>query len=368
MLHLDAHASMHGLRIGKDLADIVDRAAGHADRLQRGDPVGAVAGHGQPLDLRLQLQPVAHPVGVAGKARVAGKLRFACHLAEAGELRIVADGKDEGPVACRIGVVGHDGGMGIAPARRHIAVGEAGDALVDQPGDLGVEQGDVEMLALAGGAAVMQRGEDGVGGIHAAHHVGDADAGLGRLAAFRIRPAGERHQPAHPLDEKVVAGPVRIGAVLAEAGDRAIDEAGIFRRQRLVAEPAASKVADLEILHQHIGAARQPAHQGNALLARQVDGERTLVAVGGEVIGAFAGLVAVRIAQEGRSPAAGVVAAAGPLDLDHVGPEIAEELGGGGTGEDARQVEHLHPGERSPAARTRCGRSGSGIGGRHFTS
>src|SRR5687767_15760546 len=40
---------------------------------------------------------------------------------------------------------------------------------------------------------------------------------------------------------------------LAEAGDRAVDEPGIERREGRVIEPVSGQPADLEILDQHVG-------------------------------------------------------------------------------------------------------------------
>src|SRR5262249_30931017 len=63
-------------------------------------------------------------------------------------------------------------------------------------------------------------------------------------------------------------------------------------------------------------------------------------AVAGEIIGA-------EVTEERRAPGAGVVTCAGALDLDHVGPEVAEDLPAQRAGEDARGVEDAHVGERS---------------------
>ena len=51
--------------------------------------------------------------------------------------------------------------------------------------------------------------------------------------------AGDRHQPAHALGDLVEAGPLGVGPVLAEAGDRAVDQARIDRRQALVVDAEA---------------------------------------------------------------------------------------------------------------------------------
>ena len=41
--------------------------------------------------------------------------------------------------------------------------------------------------------------------------------------------AGDAHQPAHALRDQVEAAAIGVGAGAAEAGDRAVDQAGIGR-------------------------------------------------------------------------------------------------------------------------------------------
>src|SRR4029453_13761913 len=90
---------------------------------------------------------------------------------------------------------------------------------------------------------------------------------------------------------------------------------------------------------------------------------RALVAVGGEVVGALA-CIPVLALEVGRAPFARVVAGAGTLHLDHVSAEVAQQLGAGGTGEDAREVEHAQAGERAgPARGGRWGHEGPVGGG-----
>src|SRR3546814_13617258 len=55
------------------------------------------------------------------------------------------------------------------------------------------------------------------------------------LAEFVLL-AGHAHQPAHALDQEVVAGARGIGPGLAEAGDRAVDQPRIDLRQAVVIE------------------------------------------------------------------------------------------------------------------------------------
>ena len=220
-------------------------------------------------------------------------------------------------------------------AGRH-ARGQVIEALVGEPGHLGVEQRQVDELALAGSLAVMQGGQDGAAGVHAGHEIGDCDADLHGLAAGL---AGHAHDPAHALDQKVVARPLGEGAGLAEPGDRTIDQAGVLAGQVVVGEPVLLQAAGLEVLDQHVAMADQPPGQGGALRLGDIQAERALVAVRREEIGAFAGLLAVWAGQERRAPAAGIVAGAGPLDLDHVGAQVAQQLGAAGSRQDAGEIE-----------------------------
>ena len=75
--------------------------------------------------------------------------------------------------------------------------------------------------------------------------------------------------------------------------------------------------------------------------ARQVDSKRGLVAVDGIEIGRAAGVVV------GRAPGTGVIAAAGALDLDHLGPEVGEQHRRERAGEHAREIEDAQARQRA---------------------
>ena len=201
---------------------------------------------------------------------------------------------------------------------------------------------------------MRQRGEDGHRGVHAGHQVGEGDAELLRPAAGQIVAlAGDAHQPAHGLDDEVVAGQRRQRPVLAETGDRAVDEARVDCPQRFVAQAVALERADLVVLDQDVAAGGQLAHQRLAVFGGDVDGHRLLAAVGGQVVGRLAGVVAAAVLEVGRAPAARVVAAAGAFDLDHLRAQVGQGLPGPGAGEHARQVEHAQVGEGAVGHRGR---------------
>ena len=100
------------------------------------------------------------------------------------------------------------------------------------------------------------------------------------------------------------------------------------------AESPALECAGAEVLHHHVRAGDPVAQPSPVCVAREVGRDAELVAVDGEIVGALATLV------ERRSPATRLVSLAGALDLEHVGPKIAQQHGAVGSSEDPAQVEH----------------------------
>src|SRR5713101_1604322 len=180
--------------------------------------------------------------------------------------------------------------------------------------------------------AMRERRADRDRGVHAGDDVGDGDAGALRPAARRaVRFAGDAHHAAHALDHEVVAGALAIRAGLAEARDRAVDEARVDFLQVVVGEAVA----------------REVAHEPLAFGPRDVDRDRFLAAVGRGVIGRVLGVAPVLVLHPGRTEGARVVARARTLDLDDFGAEIGEVLPRPGTGEHAREIEDADVRERS---------------------
>ena len=73
--------------------------------------------------------------------------------------------------------------MGIAHAARRDVGAQIVGPQIGQHRELGVEQGHVDHLTLAGGIAVAQRGQDSHGGIEAGEQVGHRNADLLRPTA-----------------------------------------------------------------------------------------------------------------------------------------------------------------------------------------
>ena len=202
-------------------------------------------------------------------------------------------------------------------ARRDLAEREVARRGKREQGYLAVEHREVDLAAAPGTGSSRQRGEDRDRDPQSGGEIRHWQPGLHRRAATL---AGEAHDAAHRLEHGVVAFLVRVRPVLSEAGARDVDKPRVDRGERRIVEAELREGADREILDQHVGLLRQPAHQQPALVRAQVDGDRLLGAVADEVVGA--------VARELRLEAARLVAAARLLDLDDARAELGEDHGG----------------------------------------
>ena len=156
-----------------------------------------------------------------------------------------------------------------------VVAGLLGDVLFHQPArgleiqheDLRLQQRGLHPLAFAGDVALQQRGEDAHGAEQAGGEVGDGNADPHRAFARR---AGDRHQPAHALRDLIEARPLVIGAVLAEAGDAAIDDARIDLAHALIVDAELCLDVGAEILDHDVGLFDEPLEHLEALRVLQV--------------------------------------------------------------------------------------------------
>ena len=235
--------------------------------------------------------------------------------------------------------------MRVAEPRRRRAAHEIVERLVGENTDLRIEQCHVEVLALAGALAVIERCLDTDGAIEPGEDIGEGHADLhGFRTGLAIGLARDRHDAAHALDHEVIAGALCVRPGLAEAGQRAVDEARVDGFETFIIEAVFLEAADLEVLQHDVGLGGELAYQLLTFWLGHVDFHRPLAAVGREEIGGVA-LAAVGIGDEGRAPAARVVTFARPFHLDHLRAEIGEDLRGPWPGEHAAQVEDAKTGK-----------------------
>jgi hypothetical protein len=150
--------------------------------------------------------------------------------------------------------------------------------------------------------------------------------------------AGESHHTAAGLEGEVEGGQVAVGAGAAEGGDAAGDEPRVAGGEGGVVAAEALGDAVAEVFEHDVALRGEVEEHRAPVGVREVEGHRAFVAVDGEEVHALA-------AAEVRAHRTNVVAHAGALDLDHLGPEVAQDHRAEGPGQHAGEVEHADAAE-----------------------
>ena len=228
--------------------------------------------------------------------------------------------------------------MGVAQLLQRLAVGEVFAGEVGQPGHLGIEQGDIDLLPFPAALPRQQRCQHRQRGVDPGGNIGNRGRKANRLAAFFT---GDEHRAAHSLGDHIVSRPLGIGSGIAESADIGHDQPFIQRLAGggIQAELFAARAAR-HVMHQHIGFAEQLFQDLPPLRPAQIQGQAALVAVGAQEVGAI-------LADERRPPPPGLIPLAGAFDLDHLCPQIAQQLGAVRPGQGRSMIQHQHPLQRS---------------------
>jgi len=168
--------------------------------------------------------------------------------------------------------------------------------------------------------------------------------------------AGDAHHPGHALDDLVVGREVSQRAVLAEAGDRAVDQPRVLPKQIGMPKAQAAHYPRAEILHDHVGAAHQATEDLLALLGLEVERDRALAGILGQERDTHVGLVQRRVSAELTRQ----IACAARLDLNDIGAHVRQLVAGKGAGQHVRQIEDAHAlkwldGHRGPFMKAEAG-------------
>src|SRR5690606_25407114 len=199
--------------------------------------------------------------------------------------------------------------------------------------------------AAPGALPLVQGGQHPGDAVARREDVGDRQADLAR----RARRPRHAHDARLALHDRVVAGAAALRPVVPEPGDRQDDEAGVQLVQPPDREAEPVEDARPEVLHEHVGVPDQPLQGVPAVAGLQVEGDRLLVPVDRQVVGADA-----LPPGERRAPAAGLVPA-GLLDLDHPRAEVGERHRGLRARHDAAEVDDHDAFERSGQGRPPSG-------------
>ena len=209
------------------------------------------------------------------------------------------------------------------------------DLVRDQPArrlevehhDLRFQQRGVDPLPLAGSLALVERDHDPLRHLQARCQVRDRRADAHRPLS---RLARHGHQAAHALRDLIDAGTRDIRPVLAEARDRAIDDARVHGLHGLIIDAEAMLHVRPVVLDHDVGGLDELEEDRPTLVRLQIQRDAALVALDvleiGPVAGAAGGLRGVRVLR--------------CLDLDHVRAPVAKLADRGRAGAHARQVEH----------------------------
>src|SRR6516165_2883662 len=133
-----------------------------------------------------------------------------------------------------------------------------------------------DQLALAGELALIKRTKDADRSMEASAGVADRRTRLDRTA---VGLASDRHRTPRRLRNHVKGEVILIGAVVAEALDRDIDDARVDFADDVIAKAEPFDDAGGEILGKDIGLFDQPAQNGAPLVGLQIGGDALLVGV-----------------------------------------------------------------------------------------
>ena len=333
------HPTALHLRLVQRLLHGADRASREMAQLLR--PVLLGVGRQHLFHEARQLGLVGDAVGHRVEARIGQPFGMAERLAGIGEQLLVRDGHVDLAVRRVERAVGRRGEVTVAGAPRLVATDQVVGAHVAQRDQRGVVEREIDVLALVGVAARVERGVDGGHRMDRRHRVDDGD-GVAQPLAVGL--AVDAHHARFGLQHGIVARPVRERPGLSVGRNREIDQLRVFRRDAGIVEAVLLQHAGPEVLDQHVGALEQLAHDRLALGLGEVQRHALLAPVEGhEEVALAGGAAGARTGALAR-----VVAAVGILDLDDLGAHVREHLGTHGTRDHAGEIDDANAVERRP--------------------
>ena len=216
-------------------------------------------------------------------------------------------------------------GVGLAVGGQHAAVahgangrlpGGATQVLAEYKLQQALKHRHLHALAAPGSHAGQKCSHDGVHHVQPGHAVGKGGRHVARFGAAALG-----HQPGNAggaLNQVVIGRPVGVRAALAVAIGAAVDDARVDGLHGLPRQPQARHAGRANVVGQHVGGGAQLEQRGTVVCLLEVQHHRALVAVGVDEDMAHARVL------HGTGMAHDV--AAGWLDLDDVGPIVAQDL------------------------------------------
>ena len=277
------------------------------------------------------------PTGAGGKPRFLGDVG-AAHQRQGPRRHRVGAGRHRhpGPVGGEVGVAGGVVERPVAVPGRFLAELVVVQDVRAEGRHHGLEDAEIDDLALAGGVSVSQGHQHGGRGGEAGDAVGQPER---RERGGTVRLARHVREPAHGLDQRAEGRARRVGAVLAEPGHPAEDESRVYLGQPIPAESPAFEGAGPEVLDDHVRGRHELLEDRRRLRIAEVEADAALVAAD------HLPPETLPLALAAVPPQA--VAASRMLDLDDLGAVVAEHLAGERAGEHRGAVQNAQIGERT---------------------
>src|SRR5690554_4952874 len=199
------------------------------------------------------------------KSRVVSEIGASDYLHEAFKDAVTITGDQHViAIAGTVGVRRRDAWQGTATGLTALAAGIVLRQQALHHGKNRFIQGDIDHLALAAAAPLLECQQSANHGIQRGERVADADADPYRRLP---RMTGQVTQTTHGLANHAEAGLVPVGAGLAIAGYAHHDQSRVDGAERVPTEPPTLQGAGTKVFHQDVRFCNQAAYQVLAFLA-----------------------------------------------------------------------------------------------------
>ena len=278
------HVQMLYLWIFEGFADVVDRATGHADRVQALNQLH----HGELFRHRLngcvQTRAIAHPCAAVSEVRILGQVRCVQCRAEIHPHLAGAGGNVDQPILGRIGAHRHLLRVKVALLFGNFLVHRVTRTLKVELAQHAFQQRRVHPLADAGVFAMQQRQQDALAEKHAGGGIRDRHAHAHGATPWL---AGNRHETTGALHDLVNTRPTRIWSALSEAGNARQDDRWVDCVELFVLDAEATLHIGAKVLHHDVGFRDEKTKQRDTVLVFQIDTQTTFIAMQILIVGSM---------------------------------------------------------------------------------
>src|SRR5688572_87205 len=256
VIDVDHHVARDDVWVVEGFVVGENRSAGDAGLVADLHPLVRRAGGGDRLDLLLELVDVCHPVRQRREAGIGEPLRVLDDVLGEPLPELVVVGTDRHvAVGGAVGLVRRRAPVARPSSSRHLAAPEVRAGLPECPRQTRVDQGDVDVLTLAGALTHHLRGHDRVDRGRPGCDVVDGDADLGRTPA---RLSGHPQEARHALGHDVEARAVPVRAGLPESADRAVEDVASDGPDGVVVDPEPTDHSGPEVLDDEVRLCGEP--------------------------------------------------------------------------------------------------------------